>query len=94
MPEELHIVPVIFVRQGERLIDGIEFDEACQHRSIRLDCRSHCLHLSYDLAHVLGDLQDAHIETCMLLFVLIQERLKVLVHCVQESVDLLKTGLG
>ena len=34
LAEELHIIPIVLVRQGERLIDGIELNKASQHRSI------------------------------------------------------------
>ena len=94
MSEELHIVPIVLVRQGESLIDRIELNEACQNRCIGLDSRTYGLNLRDDLTHVLGDLENAHVETCVLLFMLIQEGFKVLVNRMQESVDLLKTGLS
>ena len=85
---------IVFVGQSERLLYRIELNEARQDRCVRLNSSSHCLHLRNDLAHVFSDLEDAHVEACMLLFMLVQERFKVLMHRVQESVDFFKTRLG
>ena len=85
---------IAFVGQSERLFDRIELNKARQDRCVRLNSRPHCLHLRNDLAHVFSDLEDAHVEACMLLFMLVQERFKVLMHRVQESVDFFKTRLG
>ena len=51
------------------------------------------LDLSHDLVHVLGDLEQAHVQARVLLLVLVDEALKVLVNRVKERIDLLKTCL-
>ena len=49
---------------------------------------SHRLNLSHNLVHVFRHLQQAHVQASVLLLMLIDEALEVLVHCVEECVDL------
>ena len=73
MAEELHIVSICLVGKGQSLLYRVEFHKTGQHGRILLHCLAHCLNLCDDLAHVLGNFKDAHVETSMLLLVLVEE---------------------
>ena len=93
MTEQLHVLPVIFIREGQSLLNRVELNETSHDSCVLLHGLAHSLRLLHYLTHVLCDLEDSHIETRVLLLVLVQESLKVLVHCVQEGVHFFQTGL-
>ena len=90
---KVHALSILLILQRQRLLDRVEFNEAGQYGSIRLNCLPNGLNLGYHLAHIFSHLKHPHIQACMLLLVLVKERLEVLMNSMQECVHFLQACL-